>query len=102
MRTVLLCAALSIVFANSAPAQFGPADYYGRAAGMAPAEAGAIAEYWVHSYMRRYPDQREVSYWADRLARQQPAQVLAELLASNEYYDYAGGTPRGYARQLIA
>lgn len=102
MRTFWLSVALLFVLADRAPAQYAPGNYYSRSAGMAPAEAAAVAEYWVHSYFRRFPDRREVSYWSERLTRQQPAQVLAELLGSDEYYDYAGGTPRGYARQLIA
>ena len=56
--------------------------------GMSFEEASAISDYWIHSYLRRHPTRREVQWWADQLTSgRPPAQVLAALLGSREYYD---------------
>jgi hypothetical protein len=106
MRTVLLCAALLVGLGDGAFAQyFGGGipygDYNTGVRGMRSQEATAIAEYWIHSYLRRYPEHREIGHWAGQLMRRPAPHVLASLLASDEYYNYAGGTQHGFARQLI-
>jgi hypothetical protein len=66
-------------------------------------EASAIANYWIRSYLRRPAKPDEVRYWADRLVNgRSPAEPLSALLSDREYYTYAGGSPQGFLRQLIA
>jgi hypothetical protein len=69
---------------------------------MATEEASLIADYWVRSYLRRAPGPDEHQYWTNQLLSTSPARVLSALLAGEEYYNYAGGTPHGLMRQLIA
>jgi len=79
-----------------------PTTRYGPAQHMDPREAQEIANYWIESYLRRAATPEEVQAWGDELLRSRPADVLSNLLASREYYEYAGATQRGFIRQLIA
>jgi hypothetical protein len=70
---------------------------------MSQQEASEIANYWIHSYLRRRARPDEVRYWSEQLINaRSPAETLTALLSSREYYEYAGGSPQGYLRQLIA
>ncbi len=99
----ILTAALVLVataHAQQSPA-YGP--YGASPARMGRQEADAIANYWIRSYLRRAATPREVRDWGDRLvSAASPAEVLSVLIAGREYYEYAGGTPEGFIRQLIA
>jgi uncharacterized protein (TIGR03067 family) len=91
---------------TSAKAEFAqPREYRepfrGFGPGMSGPEAQLIAQYWVRSYLRRPARADEVRYWADQLLRRPAGETLSALLANQEYYDYAGGTPGAYIRQLI-
>jgi hypothetical protein len=88
----LICA----VLASGAAAQ-----YYSSPGRMSPDEAQVIADYWIRSYLRRSARPDEVQALASQLAGYRaPAEVLAGLLASRDYYHYASGTPHGYIHQL--
>ena len=74
----------------------------GRRPPKSPPEARVIAEYWVHSYLRRNVKPGEVEFWAHRILKNRsPAGALSEFLAIPEYYNYAGDSRRGFIRQLI-
>jgi hypothetical protein len=69
---------------------------------MDPQEASVIADYWIRSYLRRSASPVEQQRLADQLlSSRTPAHALAALLASRDYYTYAGGTPYDFQRQLI-
>jgi hypothetical protein len=68
---------------------------------MNPQEASVIADYWIRSYLRRNATPGEERALANQLMNSSPAHALSSLLASREYYAYAGGTPQGLIRQLI-
>jgi hypothetical protein len=64
--------------------------------------ADRLVRYWYKSYLRRPADPEERGSMADLLrAGRRPAAVLARLLASREYLDYAGGTRPAFIKQLI-
>jgi hypothetical protein len=61
-----------------------------------------LVAYWVRSYFRRHADPEDVEHFAGQLRRgRPPEEVLAGLLASREYYEYSGGTWRGFIKQLL-
>lgn len=96
-----ITATLILVLSLSASA-LAQGYYYGGNRRIDPQEAAVIANYWIRSYLRRAPHPEEQRYWANQLLSGPPARALAKLLASEEYYNYAGGTPQGLIRQLIA
>jgi len=63
-------------------------------------DANRTVAQWYQRYLRRDADPY-AGGWVQALQQgQQPEQVLAGILASDEYYRIAGGTPRGFVRQL--
>src|SRR5688572_9708942 len=68
---------------------------------MSPQEANVIADYWIRSYLRRSATPAEQQRLGEQLLNaRSPAHVLSGLLASRDYYAYAGGTPYDFIRQL--
>jgi len=56
---------------------------------------------WYVRYLGREPDATAGS-WSDQLRQgQQPEVVLAQILASSEYYIRGGSSPQGYIRRLL-
>ncbi len=63
--------------------------------------AGYLARHWVESYLRRGLAPGESGAIARDLRHRPPIDVLATILASDEYYDFAGGTRAGHVNRLI-
>src|SRR5690242_12012544 len=55
---------------------------------------------WYERYLGREPDEGGWASWADQLARRPSNDVLADLLASPEYYQRHGNTPEGFVLGL--
>jgi len=88
MRRAILPALLLLTCALPSSAQYG-----GR-------EANRTVQRWYQRYLRRDADPYAAG-WVQALQQgQQPEQVLAGILGSDEYYRTAGGTPSRFVRQL--
>lgn len=55
---------------------------------------------WYSHYLGRNVDQAGMDFWGPRLASQNPQDVLAGILASDEYLNRNGGTPDGFVLGL--
>jgi len=63
-------------------------------------DPNSLVDYWYRTYLGRAPDPA-MAGWANALNQGTPAdQVLAGILASNEFYSRAGSTPAGYINLL--
>ena len=96
----MLRSTLIVLIAFSTLVSVGFAQTYPAPARISPQEASVIADYWIRSYLRRNASPPESRALASQIASS-PAQALAGLLSSREYYSYAGGTPEGFMHQLI-
>ncbi len=54
-----------------------------------------VVQNWYRHFLGRDMDPSGVSFWVPRLRSQPPQQVLAGILASDEYYNRNGGSPQG-------
>jgi hypothetical protein len=87
-RLVLISATALFCLAPSAA----PAQAYG--------DPNSLVDYWYRTYLGR-PADSGITYWVNHLAQgDSPDSVLAGLLASDEYYKRAGGTPQGFITLL--
>jgi len=85
MRHFLVLSA-ALVFAG-APAQVGA---------QAPRDNNALVASWYQTYLGRAPDPGAAG-WVTQLNQGVPAdQILADILASDEFYGRAGSTPQGF------
>jgi len=88
MRRAILPALLLLVCVLPSAAQYSRRD------------ADRTVGRWYQRYLRREADPY-AGGWVQALQQgQQPEQVLAGILGSDEYYRQAGGTPAGFVRQL--
>jgi hypothetical protein len=63
--------------------------------------ADDVVNSWYMRFLGRGIDPTGVRSWANQLRRgADPTTVLAGILGSDEYYDLAGGTPRGFVDRL--
>jgi hypothetical protein len=63
-------------------------------------DADALVSAWYRRYLERDMD-AGAQGWIDHLRNgQDPAWVLSAILASDEYYQRTGSTPRGFMEQL--
>jgi len=94
MRYVTLAALAGIIgvasLAHTQPPYVPPGD-----------EAAYLARHWIESYLRRGLAPGETGAIARDLRRRPPVDVLASILASDEYHDFAGGTRAGHVNRLI-
>jgi S1-C subfamily serine protease len=68
-----------------------------------PERPGALVRAWFEKYLKRPADQASVHANADALRDGLPPDaVLGNILASQEYYEKAGGTPQGWVNALLA
>jgi Domain of unknown function (DUF4214) len=64
-------------------------------------DSNSLVDYWYRTYLGRAPDPQGLATWANQLNQGVPVnQVLATILASDEYYQRAGGTPQGFIARL--
>ena len=54
---------------------------------------------WFENYLGQEPASSDYTYWLGELSKGADV-ALSELLASDAYYNKAGGTPTGYVQQL--
>jgi len=88
MRSILLIATLTCLTPAAAQAQT-----YG--------DSNSLVDYWYRTYLGRPAESEGLATWANQLNQGVPAnQVLATILASDEYYRRAGATPEGFIAQL--
>jgi hypothetical protein len=58
---------------------------------------------WYQRFLDRVPDDAGLRSWAGGLRRgDSPSDLLAQILASDEYYKRAGSTPEGFVAKLFA
>jgi len=97
MKRWLLIACLAGLFAPLAvDAQYPPYGGYNN-----PGGAEQTVRDWYNRFLGREPDPMSAT-WSESLRQgQQPEAVLAQILASSEYYNRGGGSPQGYVRRLI-
>src|SRR5579862_7942657 len=73
---------------------FAPAQYYG-------GDPNALVDSWYRTYLGRAADSG-MTYWVSQLVQGIPPDaVIAGILASDEYYTRAGGTPQGFVTLLF-
>jgi hypothetical protein len=73
--------------------------YYYRST--APGDPQTLVRSWYKRYLRREPDAGAAA-WAQSLRMGHTAEdVLATILASQEYYTAAGANPAGFVRQIF-
>jgi hypothetical protein len=73
-------------------AQFGPGGYGDR--------AEQLVGEWYSRYLGRDPDPYAATWIGSLRSGQTPEAVLAQILASDEYYLRAGNTPEGFVSTL--
>jgi hypothetical protein len=74
-------------------ASFAPAQSYG--------DPASLVDYWYRTYLGR-PADSGITYWVNEFQQgASPDQVLAGILASDEYYKKGGGTPEGFVTALF-
>jgi hypothetical protein len=62
----------------------------------------AMVRNWYHQFLNRPPDPSGLQFWPDALrSGAPPAEVLAQILDSDEYYARCGYTPPGFVRTLF-
>ena len=72
-----------------------PSQYY-------PEDEHALVRSWYRKYLNREGDPAGVALWVGSLRQGNPPEaVLATILASDEYYRKAGGTPHGLVQTLF-
>jgi len=65
-------------------------------------DSSSLVEYWYNKYLGRQGDPT-MATWVNSLNQGTPPdQVLTGILASDEYYRRAGGTPQGFIARLYA
>src|SRR5262245_39238586 len=90
MRHFIL-ALLALALALPGAAQFSPSNV---------GNPQAVVQGWYQRFLRR-PMDPAAAGWVQALASgQDPNQLLAGILGSDEYFSNAGGTPAGFVRQL--
>jgi len=66
-------------------------------------DSNSLVDYWYRAYLGRAPEAEGLATWANQLNQGVPAnQVLATILASDEYYRRAGGIPQGFIARLYS
>ena len=92
MRRAILPALLLLLFVLPSMGQFGFANR----------DAQRTVENWYRRFLGRQTDPWAAG-WVQALRQgQDPDQVLAGILGSDEYFRRAGGTPRAFVRQLYS
>jgi hypothetical protein len=92
MRRILGLALLGVLFQGT-PAQ---AQYY------RPGGHEALVRSWYHQFLNREAEPYGMVNWVEHLRLgNAPEQVLAHILASDEYYVKSGYTPAGFVRTLL-
>jgi hypothetical protein len=90
MRYLLFIACLTLCLMPTA----GQAQAY--------SDPNSLVNTWYNRYLGRQGDPA-MATWVDSLARGTPPdQVLAGIIASDEYYQRAGATPAGFVAQLYS
>lgn len=85
------------------PPAYQPAPVYAPPAVAAPADPAGLVREWYRRYLGREGDPGGVATWVDSLRQGNPPDVvLATILASDEYYGRAGGSPEGLVQRLFA
>jgi hypothetical protein len=83
----MLATAAVLMLGGAARGQFQPAS--------PSTDIPQVLNTWYTHYLGRNVDQAGMNFWAPRLASQNPQDVLAGILASDEYLNRNGGTPDG-------
>jgi hypothetical protein len=95
-----LAASLVAVLGLAAPS---PAQFYPQVP-PSPFQNDQAAENLVESWYQHFfgrPSDPSSSYWIDQVRQGQPPDnVLAQMLASQEYYDKGGRSPQGFVQKL--
>jgi hypothetical protein len=95
MRSFLLAAVLGVLaFVGPARAQI----YAPPAGAYSPDQ---LVTSWYERFLGRQPDLYAEGWVSSLVSGQNPAGVLASILASDEFYTRAGGTPQGYITALF-
>jgi hypothetical protein len=96
-----LSASLAAALAFAGPAS---AQYYPQVPPSPQFENDQAAENLVQNWYAHFlgrPRDQGSSFWIDQLRQGQPPDtVLAQMLASQEYYDKAGASPQGFVQKL--
>jgi hypothetical protein len=90
MRYLLLNASIFLFLAPAAAT----AQVYG--------DPNSLVEYWYNKYLGRQPDPGMATWVNSLIQGTPPDQVLTGILASDEYYQRAGGTPQGFIARLYS
>jgi len=94
MRRAILPALLLLACALPSSGQ------YGRYGGHGDREADRTVRGWYERFLGREPDSSAAGWVQGLQSGQDPEQLLAGILGSDEYYTRAGGTPRGFIQRL--
>jgi len=96
MRRTILCAVSLLALAVPADGQYGLYGGYGAR------DASQTVAQWYQRFLGRQPDPYAGGWVTALQSGQNPEQVLAGILGSQEYYLRTGGTPRAFVNGLYA
>jgi hypothetical protein len=113
MRASILSAVLGVLMLPAAASAQYPRQVYSPAppapvpvapvpAQFDPDAAASLVRHWYRVYLNREGDPGGVATWVESLRQgNAPESTLATILASDEYYRKAGGTPEGVVQKLF-